>query len=483
MAGVTRRRAIGLTVGGAAGLIAGSVGWIARGGPSGGRFAPVSGLPLLQAEVLDSRDGRLEVELVAAPGAMVAGRNTSALGYNRATPGPTLRVRPGDELALRLTNRLEAPTNLHTHGLRVPPSGNSDNPFVRIEPGTSFDYRIKIPDEHPTGTFWYHPHHHGTAADQQFAGLAGALVVVPRTNVTPADGSGEDDLVLLVTDITLRADGTVPPTSGADRVLGRAGRFVLVNGQHHPAIAAAPGAVGRWRLINACTSRVLVLRLAGHRLTQVALDGSDLPTPLEHDTVTLAPGNRADVLVRAGAAGTYELITDSYDRGRIGTNTTTESPVTLATLHVAGAAVGSGRPVPLPTVAKPPVTATATTFRQIGLTMQMAGGRMAFSIDNRLFDPTRDDQTVTLGSTEIWLITNYGPLVHPFHLHAWPFLVLAGSDGIAPAGVLQDVVLVPARGWTRIQISFTGYGGRSVYHCHVVDHSDSGMMATVNVVG
>lgn len=479
MVGVTRRRAIGLTVGGAGALTAG---WIVHGGRSGGGFAPVSGPPLRQPEVLDSRDGYLAVELVAAPGAMVAGRNTAALGYNGATPGPTLRVRPGDELALRLTNRLQAPTNLHTHGLRVPPSGNSDNPFVRIDPGTSFDYRIKIPDEHPTGTFWYHPHHHGTAADQQFAGLAGALLVVPK-NVPPVDGSGADDLVLLVTDITLRADGTVRPADGADRVLGRAGRLVLVNGQHRPAIAAAPGAIGHWRVINACTSRVLVLRLAGHRLTQLALDGSDLPRPLESDTVTIAPGNRADVLVRAAAAGTYDLITERYDRGSIGTRTTSEAPVTLATLQVTGDAVGSSRPVPPPIIGKPQAIASAVTFRQIGLTMQMDGGRMAFGLDNRLFDPARDDQTVTLGATEIWLITNYGPLVHPFHLHAWPFLVLAGSDGIPPAGVLQDVVLVPARGWTRIQISFTGYGGRSVYHCHVVDHSDSGMMATVNVVG
>src|SRR5580698_1471152 len=144
MVGVSRRGAIGLTVGGAAGLIAGSVGWIAR-GSSGGGFAAVSGQPLGQAEVLDSRDGRLAVELVAAPGVPMAGRPTSVLGFNGAGPGPTLRVRPGDELALRLTNRLDRPTNLHTHGLRVPPSGNSDNPFVRVEPGTSFDYRIRIP--------------------------------------------------------------------------------------------------------------------------------------------------------------------------------------------------------------------------------------------------------------------------------------------------------------------------------------------------
>ncbi|HEX3826794.1 MAG TPA: multicopper oxidase family protein [Sporichthyaceae bacterium] len=483
---ITRRRAIGLAVTGATSLTAGSTGWIDRGGGPGGRLeAAVSGQRLRQGAVIDSRDGRLEVELVAAPGATVAGRITSALGFNGTTPGPTLRVRPGDELALRLINRLAQPTNLHTHGLRVSPSGNSDNPFVRVEPGTSFDYLIQIPDDHPTGTFWYHPHHHGTAADQQFAGLAGALLVVPRStdaNQALPQQQAVEELILLVSDITLRGDGAVVAPSGTDRLLGRQGRLVLVNGQHQPTIAAVPGATGRWRIINACTSRVLVLHLRGHKLTQTALDGSELPAPVERDTVILAPGNRADILVRAGSVGTYDLITDIFDRGHFGTRSSTAKPEVLATLVVDGAPVESTGPPRPAGGGIPDLTTTATTFRQIGLTMLMRGGRMSFGIDNRLFDPDRDDQHVALGTTEIWTITNYGPLVHPFHLHAWPFVVLAGSDGSPPTGVAQDVVLVPARGWIRIRISFTGHGGRSVYHCHVVDHSDAGMMATVNVV-
>jgi FtsP/CotA-like multicopper oxidase with cupredoxin domain len=86
-------------------------------------------------------------------------------------------VRPGDELAVRLTNHLDQPTNLHTHGLRVSPQDNSDNPFVQVDPGTSFDYPYRIPADHPAGTHWYHPHHHGMAADQLFGGLDGALLV------------------------------------------------------------------------------------------------------------------------------------------------------------------------------------------------------------------------------------------------------------------------------------------------------------------
>jgi FtsP/CotA-like multicopper oxidase with cupredoxin domain len=179
--------------------------------------------------------------------------------------------------------------------------------------------------------------------------------------------------------------------------------------------------------------------------------------------------------------GTYDLIADAFDRGRIGTHGSTTAPVVLATLAVGGTPVAPAPPPARPTAGVPEALAMATTFRQIGLTMAMSGDRMSFGIDNRHFDPDRDDQHVVAGTTEIWFITNYGPLVHPFHLHTWPFVVLAGSDGAPLTGVPQDVVLVPPRGWTRIRISFTGYTGRSVYHCHVVDHSDGGMMATVNV--
>ena len=140
---------------GAVGLVAGATGWIASATADigTGAFRPVAtGAELLQPPVLDSRGGRLAVELTAAAGVSLAGRDTSALGFNGGSPGPTLRVRPGDELAVRLTNRLGQPTDLHTHGLRVSAQSNSDNPFVRIDPGESFDYLYRIPADHPAGT-------------------------------------------------------------------------------------------------------------------------------------------------------------------------------------------------------------------------------------------------------------------------------------------------------------------------------------------
>lgn len=482
---ISRRRALVLGGLGAASVVTGATGWIA-GGATGDRLQPAdTGAALAQPPVLDSRGGRLQVELTAAAGVRLAGQDTAALGFNGSSPGATLRVRPGDELAVRLTNRLDQPTNLHTHGLRVSPLANSDNPFVRVDPGTSFDYLYRIPPEHPAGTYWYHPHHHGIVADQIFGGLAGALLVDPSLGQGP-DVPTVEDRVLLVTDTTLDSGGRVVEVGAMDRAMGRQGELVLVNGQHQPAIPAAPGATQRWRIINGCVSRVLALRLQDHPLVQVAHDGTFLPGPVPRDRVVLAPGNRVDVVVTPTGPGAYSLIADGVDRGdmgaKMGGGTTTSGPLTLATMATAGIPV-TAPPLPTTLPAEAVPAGPVTGQRRVAFQMGMGGGGMAFTIDGRTFDHARDDQMIPLGAVEEWTITNPSPLAHPFHLHVWPFTVLAVSDGTPPVGVPQDVVLIPARGWVRLRIPFTGFSGRSVYHCHILDHEDAGMMATVNVRG
>ncbi|MGH4023972.1 MAG: multicopper oxidase family protein, partial [Pseudonocardiaceae bacterium] len=290
-----------------------------------------------------SRGGVLAVQLTAAAGVRLAGRDTLAWGFNGISPGPTLRVRPGDLLRIRLVNQLDQATNLHTHGMHVSPQGHGDNPFVRVEPGMSFDYEIRVPADHPPGTFWYHPHHHGRVADQIFGGLVGALLVDGGPALAPRER------VLLVTDTSLDTSGHVVRVDAMSRMRGREGAWVLVNGQYHPVIGTTAGMVQRWRVINGCTSRILALRLEGHQLTQVALDGRFLPAPTVRDPVVLAPGNRADLLVPPTTPGTYSLLSDAYTRGSLmggmmGGGSVTSSGVVLATVQVAGPAAASTPP-------------------------------------------------------------------------------------------------------------------------------------------
>ena len=147
---------------------------------------PSGGTPFAQPQELVSANGRLDVELVAAPSNIPFGTGTRfAYTYNGTTPGPTLRVRPGDVLSITLVNRLGETTNLHTHGLHVSPSGHADNVFVAVANGARRTYTYEIPHDHRSGTFWYHPHMHEMVAPQVFGGLAGMIIVEDDARQAP----------------------------------------------------------------------------------------------------------------------------------------------------------------------------------------------------------------------------------------------------------------------------------------------------------
>ncbi|GAA1841860.1 multicopper oxidase family protein [Pseudonocardia alni subsp. carboxydivorans] len=488
---LTRRRLLGVAA--AAGVVGGVAACTGLPVSGSGRPGPVAGLPFADPPERVARAGVLSGVLRATPGVDLAGAAGAGLGYDGVSPGPTLRLRPGDELALRLENGLDTPTNLHLHGLRVPPDPDGDDPFRMVGPGGTADYRIRVPRDHPAGTFWYHPHHHGTVADQVFAGLVGAIVVEGGPDL----GTAEDH-VLVVTDTTVGDDGRVAAAGPMDRVAGREGELVLVNGLRRPVLAGSPQRSQRWRLVNATCSRVFDVSLDGQDLVHVATDGVFLPRPVVRDRVRLAPGNRADVVVRPpDVPGDVDLLAADVDRGGMGGmggtgtggmggmgtggmgGTTGTGPVVLATLRVTGAAAPTPPP---PAVLSAPVVPPGPPDRTrvLTLTAPMGGGGTGFGIDGRGFDPARDDLVVVPGTVEEWVVENPGTMLHPLHLHTWPMTVLdaAGSDG-----AVRDVVTVPAGGRVVLRVAFTGATGRTVLHCHVLDHEDAGMMATVRVGG
>ena len=439
---------------------------------------------LAEPPVLRSENGLLEVSLTAAVGqTKLAGRTVRAAGYDGRVPGPTLRVRPGDRMVITLRNALAETTNLHTHGLHVSPQGNGDNPFVAIEPGESFTYEIALPADHPPGVFWYHPHHHGMVADQVFAGLFGAIVVedVDAIPVTR-------ERLLVISDVTITRAGAVASAGPADRMMGREGEDVLVNGQVRPVLNARPGERERWRVVNACVSRFLDLRLPGQDLTLLGLDGGRVPSPARVDAVLLAPGNRADLVVEM-RSGWSLLQAEPVDRGApmgmmMGSRPVA-SVVTLADVVVDGDVAGALDPVP---TAPAPVDLSATPVartREITLGMGMGpgmgGGMMSFTIDGKEFDPGRTDLAVALGDVEEWTLVNSSPMDHPFHLHVWPMQVIRIGSQAPSAPTWLDVVNVPAGQSTVVRVAFDRHPGRTVYHCHILDHEDLGMMGVIEV--
>ncbi|WP_369816191.1 multicopper oxidase family protein [Agromyces sp. Soil535] len=437
---------------------------------------------LLEPEVLTSSGGRLGLTLTAAlTDVVVAGTPVRALTYNGTLPGPTLRVRPGDRIALGFRSELDAATNLHMHGLVVSPEGSSDNPFLLIEPGDTFDYEYQLGADHSPGVFWYHPHRHGNAAEQLFRGLYGAIIVEDEE---PVEATRER--LLMISDIAFDGGG-VHVASQFERMLGREGDIVMVNGQVGATLLAKPGERERWRIVNACSSRFLRLRLDGQRMQLLGVDAGRYAEPQDVEEIMLTPGNRADVMVTA-VEGTSVLQTLPFDRGgmgMMGSPSSTTTGADLLTLTVAGTpSTAPPLVVPQPTTRDlrlEQITGQRTVTLAMGAMGAMGMGGMSFTIDGREFDHERVDTEVSHGAIEEWTIVNTSPMDHPFHLHVWPMqLVEVGGTSLADVD-WRDVVPVRARSTTVVRIAFGGLLGRTVYHCHILDHEDNGMMGVIRV--
>ena len=340
---ISRRRALQL---GGLGLLSAVAGGAGLTWQSAAGFDPAAGRALTEPDVLRSSGGSLRVTLRAARGATrVAGWQATTLSYNGGLPGPTLHLQPGDRLQVRLVNDLDAPTNLHVHGLHVSPLDNGDNVFVVVQPGESFDYDYRLPPDHPPGVYWYHPHHHGLVADQVFGGLYGAIVVGD-----PEPVAVTRERVLVISDLTLDRSGQVSSPSAMARMAGREGELLLVNGQSRPALTAKPGERERWRIVNACSARYVRLRLDGQQLQLLGVDSGRYAEPGDVEEIVLATGNRADLLVTA-TGGSSVLQALPYDRGGMGgmmggrSSSSGGAATTLATLDVDGAAVAALPPI------------------------------------------------------------------------------------------------------------------------------------------
>jgi len=450
------------------------------GGTTGSAFA--------QPPELRSSGGRLDLTLVASARMVPWGDGTRfALTYNGTVPGPTLRVRPGDVIMLTLRNGLDTATNLHTHGLHVSPEGTSDNVFVMVEPGQAFTYAYRLPADHPSGTFWYHPHHHGQVASQLSGGLAGVIVVEDDLDQLP-ELAATAERVLVLSDPAIGDSASVLSVPMSEQMQGREGDVVLVNGLLQPRIATTTGRVERWRLVNASASRYYRLRVADHQLHVIAGEHGRLGQAVVVDDLLLVPGQRAEVLVAPTRAGNYVLSTASVDRGSMGMGggmggggggmSATSGAADLLTLDVSGDTTAApALPTHLRTVTTPPRT-DATRAMTLGA---MAMGQGQFVIDGKAFEPGRIDSMARLGTTEEWTIRNDSMMDHPFHLHVWPFQVVGRSGGQALDPGWKDTVNVPAGQSVTIKVTFADFAGTTVYHCHILDHEDLGMMGTIDV--
>lgn len=419
----------------------------------------------------------------------VAGTTARLQTYNKTFPGPTLRLHEGDRVRLRFTNLLDEPTNLHLHGLRIPPA--VDDPFRSIEPGGSFVYEFVVP-RGSAGTYWYHPHIHGRVAEQLFAGLAGAILIDPWSRRGRLRLS-ESHLVVLK-DLALQGDAPAPHTI-LDWTNGKEGDLVLVNGALQPVLRTSRSSI-RLRLLNASNARYYRLGLEGHPFLLVATDGGLIESPVSLDELLLAPGERAEVLVPMEGAETLRLQNLPYDRGSgMGAMHGGRMGGSMGGMHPAGNVGGSApqilltleadidsRIVPLPRRLAPVErldAGAARVVRHLVLGMTMMG--RGFTINGKAFDENRIDFHGREGDLELWELENATGMDHPFHLHTYSFQVLSRDGVPEPFPAWKDVVNVRAGEVVRIAVPLRDFTGKTVFHCHIVEHEDRGMMGVLAV--
>jgi FtsP/CotA-like multicopper oxidase with cupredoxin domain len=408
---------------------------------------------------LEAAETRWEI----APGQAVSG-----YGYNQQIPGPTIEAEVGDTLVVELTNALPEPTSIHWHGLRVPADMDGTELVQKpIQPGETFEYRFALPD---AGTFWYHPHTNET--EQLEKGLCGALVV--RGHDEP---QLDRERVLVLDDLKLNRKGNIARFGGfKQRHNGRLGDTRLVNGEPGPEFEIAAGQVERWRIVNASSSRYVLLSIGSRPVTILATDGGLIPEPVTATQVLLAPADRVELAVGPFSEGeTLALESLRYDRGM-----PKDNGGLYATVRVGSPAPSRAQiPKTLRTI-EPLVTGDVTPNRTVQLQFRMSLRRgvdwMVEGEAHHHADPVR------VGELQIWDVVNETKMDHPFHLHGFFFQVVE-VNGTPPEYLSwEDTINVPANGRVRIAWLPDDRPGSWMYHCHILEHHAAGMMAHFEVI-
>jgi len=446
---------------------------------------------------------------------------------------PTLRLNPGDHLVLNLTNKISGlpgvspkemagmnhlmpgssgddcsggemmpgSTNIHFHGLNIPPICHQDDVIhTLIQPNDPpFQYKIQIPKNDPPGLYWYHPHPHGMTTSQVAGGASGALIIEGMEKLRPEVAGLPERVFVLRQQFPLNGNG------------GDEGPYQMtINLQPDfldvfplPIIEMQRNQSEFWRVVNASPTEFMTLQVMYGQVAQsleiIALDGVAVSKPVPVQTINLPPAGRAEFIVPALPDNTYgQLVTNGADTGPLG-DVSFAQPIA----NIRGTDGGAVRRMPaLPKAAdaqrfanllsQKPRTARKLYFSEAAQSVVPGSAQPAFfiTVDGqkpKLYEP--DDPpaiTTQVGAVEDWTIENRAQELHAFHIHQIHFLVLeVNGKPVKPR--LQDTITVPywkGRGpypSVKLRMDFRdpNIAGESVYHCHILDHEDNGMMANI----
>ena len=467
-------------------------------------------IPPLLTGVRDETGRKVfELDLRRGRKSFLPGTSTETFGINGDYLGPTIRLSRGERALIKVTNHLGERTTIHWHGVHLPPVMDG-GPHQVIEAGETWQPSFEIMQ--PAATLWYHPHLHGKTGEHVYKGLAGFFIVdddvsqalpLPKTY-------GVDDIPIVIQDRNIDPDGTMHYRINTMRdAMGMRGSRILVNGAITPTLETSAQVI-RLRLLNGSNARVYHLGFSDERtFFQIASDGGLLEAPVPLNRLRLSPGERAEILLdlRQDAGGYLILQSFSAEispllaRGPMMADALDRRTFPVMYIRV-GEAGDNGVSLPARlTVIDRLSSAAAVRTRTFILRERMGGmgrggnradadGGEAFSpftINDRSFDMRRIDETVRLGDTEIWVIRSESNMAHPFHIHDVQFQILDRNGSSPPAAERgwKDTVLVMPDETVRVIARFADFADPDhpyMYHCHILEHEDGGMMGQFVVV-
>src|SRR5882762_192788 len=440
------------------------------------------------------------------------GRDTFA--FDGANVAPLIRASPGDVLRITYVNDLPPQssqtcavnpcmnmTNLHFHGLTVSPNAPQDDVIGMLAmPGQVLHYSVKIPRDHPPGLFWYHTHPHGESHRQVLDGMSGAIVIGGMERYAPQLGRLRER-VIVVRGRSIENDPHAAdlrhqvevPSEGCGGKAEAVEEVFTVNGAVRPRIEIAPKEQQFWRMVNASPDRYLDLQLDGQTFEIVALDGMPLAyhepkgPARTTDRLLLAPAGRLEAIVTGPPSGSHRALrTLCVDTGPDGD----PNPGMVLADLVQPSSDRSGSNAPpkgmhtiddRPPLYKPldvePLKKTAPDF-----TVTFTEDKNGFYINGRKYAPDASPMTsARVGTYQHWRIVNQTAELHPFHIHQVHFLAYAENGIPLAQPAWLDTVNVPYGGSADVILDLTDpvIRGISLFHCHLLNHEDKGMMAKI----
>jgi suppressor of ftsI len=430
--------------------------------------------------------------------------------FNGQPNAPTLRLSPGDQLKINYINDLPskpqekcliAPcmdmTNLHFHGMTVSPDAPQDDVLdMMAMPGKSLRYTVQIPKDHPPGLYWYHTHPHGESYQQALDGMSGAIVIEGIESYYP-ELAGLPERILVVRGRSVGEDAESTELKkrvelSSDVCGGEAEtphEIMTVNGSVRPQVEIAPGERQFWRIVNASADRYVDLQVEGQTFEIVAMDGRPIalhdPThrtrTAEH--VMLPPAGRLEAIVTGPAAGTPQhLISHCVNTGPDGDP---NPAMVLADITPRSASAVN----PTPKISESSVTpelktvdVTAEEEAPPRFIVTFTEDKKGFYINGEKFALDAAPMVrAKVGAYQHWKIVNATGELHPMHIHQVHFLAYAENDKPITDPVWLDTVNVPYGGSVDVIMDFTDpvIKGMSVFHCHLLNHEDKGMMAKI----